>query len=142
MIMLMGVGTSMGRGGPGFGKGLNRLLNCIDQIEISSETRDEIDALTEQHRESMDEHRSSMQSAKDVYFDVLTAAELDEAALYEAENTMLSLKQEQSQLTFDLMRSIRELLTVDEVETLADCGESEPETSENVRSLLRSLLQR
>ena len=142
MIMLLGVGTSMGRWGPGFGKGLNRLHYCINQIEISSDTRETIDDLMEQYRENMDEHRSSMQSAEDIYFDVLTATELDEVALYEAENTILSLKQELSQLTFDLMRSIRELLTAEEVETLAECGESELETSENVRSRLRSLLQR
>ena len=141
MVMILSVGTSMGQWGsrsgdktssmppPGPGQRpppgpdpiVHHLIRCVDHLDVSSETRSTIDQLLNAHRDAQEQGRETMRAAMDAYWSALTASELDENALAKAKATLLSLRQQEMQSDFDLARSIRDLLSGDQLQELSAC---------------------
>ena len=102
-------------------------MGCLQQLELSDETLDAIEVLVEADRENMQDHRDVMQEARDAYVAALTAEVMDEAALLEAQDYMIALKQEHDEARFALELAIVELLSAEEVSDLGDCLTSLPQ---------------
>ncbi len=110
---------------------IHKLLRCIKGIGVSDETTEEIKTLLESYKTAQETQKENKKVAFSIYWDVLTATVLDEAALTEAEEAIIALKYDDSELKFDLALAIRNLLTDEELETLSECfNQSQEENSE------------
>jgi len=114
-----------GPGGPGHrGPGMPPgppLMRCVDQLNLSTDTKNAVDTLVQEDRESMQAAFESHKTLMDAYLAALTASPLDESALTSAQQALAAQQQTDTESRFALDRSIVELLTADEVAALAEC---------------------
>lgn len=113
-------GGGPGPGGPGMPPG-PPLMRCVDQLNLSTDTKSAIDALLQADRESMQEAFESHKTLMDAYLAALTVSPIDESALTSAQQALTAQQQTDAESRFALDRSIVELLTADEVAALAEC---------------------
>jgi len=113
-----------GPGGPGMPPG-PPLMRCVNQLNLSTETKSAIDALLQADQESMQAAFESHKSLMDAYLAALTASPQDESALTSAQQALAAQQQTDMEGHFALDRSIVELLTVDELAALATCLSSD-----------------
>ena len=111
----------------GHPKGPDPFMRCIKQLNLSSETRTKVDALMQAQMETIKADRDTMKAAMDSYFEALTAAESDSAALAQAQQAIIALEKEHVESRFTLESSIVALLSTDEVTQLGLCLISSPE---------------
>jgi Spy/CpxP family protein refolding chaperone len=111
-----------GPGGPGPGMPPGPpLMRCVDQLNLSTDTKSAIDALVQADRESMQAAFESHKTLMDAYLAALTTSPLNESALASAQQALAAQQQTDTESLFALDRSIVELLTADEVAALAEC---------------------
>ena len=101
--------------------GPNPFMRCIYQINLSSETLAKVEALIQAQMETMEADKNTMKAAMDAYFEALTAAEPDSAALAEAQQVIIALEQKHAEGRFALESSIVALLSADEAAELGQC---------------------
>ena len=97
------------------------LMRCVNQLNLSTDTKSAIDALLQADRESMQAAFESHKSLMDAYLAALTASPLDESAITSAQQALASQQQTDTESRFALDRSIVELLTADELAALSEC---------------------
>jgi len=118
-------GPGPGPGGPGpGGHGMPPgppLMRCVDQLNLSTDTKSAIDALVQADREAMQTAFETHKTLMDAYLAALTASPLDESALASAQQALAAQQQTDTESRFALDRSIVELLTADELAALAEC---------------------
>jgi Spy/CpxP family protein refolding chaperone len=126
LMLTIGAGASMGKGG--FGRGFGPpghlgppMMRCIKQLNLAAETRNSIDALVQANRESMKDNFATTRTLMDSYLKVLTTSPLDETALASAKQALLAQRQAEMESHFELDRAIVKLLNADELAALATC---------------------
>jgi Spy/CpxP family protein refolding chaperone len=118
-------GSAAGRGRhPG---GPDPFMRCINQLNLSTETRTKVDELIQTEREATKDERDTMKAAMDAYYAALTSSEQDSVALAEAQQEIIALEEEHRENRFALESSIVALLTTDEAAQLGQCLTSVPE---------------
>ncbi|MFZ5568796.1 MAG: Spy/CpxP family protein refolding chaperone [Thermodesulfobacteriota bacterium] len=100
---------------------LNRLFHCMQDLNLSDETRQAVRDLLAAYKESAAARREAYNQARIAYWEALTAPVLDEAALAAAEDAMLALINEGMNAKFDLAYAIRGLLTDEQIAQLSTC---------------------
>ena len=95
---------------------LRNLRRCL-----SVDTRDKIFDILEEKSDDIGEHRIAMQGLLEDYINILTAAELDQEALLEAQDNIMQQKNAGLVFAFDLAKYVRDALTPEELNELAVC---------------------
>jgi len=86
------------------------LMRCLDQ-----------GAILAAQQETMAADRETMQAARDAYLAALTAATSDDAALAQAQQEIIRLKQQHTEARFALESSIVALLSTEQAAQLGQC---------------------
>ncbi len=115
----------------GSGSEFDNLLKCIKKADISNETQETIKKLIIANKMAMKEMMSHMGVAMKTYMEILTAPELDESALAEAQATINEITSEMLQLKFELTKAVREALTPDELTAVIDCLNGDASDDDN-----------
>lgn len=100
---------------------LHQLFHCMQDLDLSDETRDAIETLLADYREGALERLEMFREARLTYWEVLTAPTLDEEALAAAEAAIIEIRNENMTAKFDLAYAIRALLTDDQIAALSTC---------------------
>lgn len=100
---------------------MKRFLHCLSDLDLSDETKDQILSLFSDYKDAQEFQNQAMIEAVNAYWNVYTATPLDEAALEQAESRIESLHSEDLVLRRELLRSIRSLLTDEEIGQLSGC---------------------
>ncbi|MBU0996081.1 MAG: hypothetical protein KJ737_26595 [Proteobacteria bacterium] len=100
---------------------LKRLYRCLNNLDLSDDVRAVLATVLKDYRDAQETRNDAMKTAVKTYWDVLTAPELDEAALEAAENAIAGLKDQDLNLKFELVLAIRNLLSEDQIAELSDC---------------------
>ncbi|MCP4716592.1 MAG: hypothetical protein GY868_15835 [Deltaproteobacteria bacterium] len=116
------------QGGPD--KRPGHFMRCVKHLDVTTETGDAIEALLEAEKENREEDREVMQEARDAYIAALTAEEIDDTTLIEAQEAIIALRQQHAESRFALELSVVELLSADEAAGLAECFATRPQRNE------------
>jgi Spy/CpxP family protein refolding chaperone len=109
---------------------MKRLLHCLKDLNLSDETKNQLKSLLSDYREAQEVQNQAMLEAAETYWNLLTAVILDEAAIEEAESRIESLNSEDMALRLDLLKSIRNLLSEEEIAQLSGCFDKEAPAEE------------
>jgi Spy/CpxP family protein refolding chaperone len=112
--------SAAGPGRPALGGG-GPLMRCIDQLNLSVDTRAKVDALIQKHSENMAAERDAMRGAMDTYYSALTTSPQDSAALAKAQQAIIALEQKRTENRLALEKSIVALLSADDAAKLGRC---------------------
>jgi len=120
VVLVLAAYSAAGPGRPPLGGG-GPLMRCIDQLNLSAETRAKVEAHIQKQNESMTADRDAMKAAMDTYYSALTAGQKDGAALAKAQQAIIALEQKRAESRFALERSIVAVLSADEAARLGKC---------------------
>lgn len=140
ILMLWGAQTSIAWGpmhgawskiSPIFGeKGQDMLKRPLPMMKLrnlrrclSVDTRDKIFDILEEKSDDIVENRIAMQTMLEDYINILTAVELDQEALQNAQDNIIRQKDAGLIFAFDLAKYVRDSLTSEELNELAVCLE-------------------
>jgi hypothetical protein len=107
--------------------GPDPFMRCINQLALSSETREKADALIQTEREATKDGRDTMKAVMDAYYAALTSSEQDSGTLAEAQQAIVTLEEEHRENRFALEISLVALLSTGEASQLGQCLTSIPE---------------
>ena len=113
----------------GHPRGPDPFMRCVHQLNLSSETLAKVEALIQAQIETMKADKDTMKTAMATYFEALTAADPDSAALAQAQQMIIALEQKHAENRFALESSIVALLSADEAAQLGQCLISSPPES-------------
>lgn len=103
------------------GGGEKGVVGCVMKLDLSTEALEAVESLLQAQKEAREEDREVMAAAHEAYVAALTASEIDEVALEEAQAEILFVRQAHAEERFVLEKEIVALLTAGEVALLAEC---------------------
>ncbi len=137
---LQGFGGGQGPGGGGPGKPHGKgIMGCVMKADLSTETLEAVQALLDADKEARELGRDEMDAARDAYETALTASEIDEVALGEAQDALAALHDDHEAARFALDRAVVDLLDDEELADVTTCLTTEEEAPEDGVALFPTL---